>query len=756
MNNQKRQWSNPQPLVTGHLALVGSLCVVLLAIGALTGRAEEPTDKKAPAAATPVSLEAEALMKLSLAELMKINVLSSASFFKVEREKNLGFSQTFDAAEIEDSPIRTIGDLIDMKCPTLALGGSPREGLQIGGRGITSENTWRTVYLVDGHNVNHRVHFGMLEAISTPVLGDIKQIEVITGPGAIVHGSGAFDSFINVTPRNGTDDPGLTAGVEYGVQEEFKKVEVGYGFTYGPGRDLYLHGAYFTAPGFEANDRWGYENSAVNQSWAAALGSDPKGMIRTARPFRFVDDNYRLATYWNHDNLKTHVIFGQTQQDMFAFNEQGYVHSQYLLWQTKYLWELNANHSLEYILAGELFDEYYLWKADALNAFGTGLGQKKGGSELGVEGKFIYRTEVIPKNRIAAGAVVGTRDMNSMQQLFRSSDLVGPGNDASGEYVSTGLFAEDIASPTEKLTLYAGLRYDMVFQGTHQSFNSTGGLTPSPFTPDNLDHLSPRVGLVYELGKNDTIKLSSQQGFRFPEVAMYGWHSAFDNLLASGGFAPLPKINTETMDSIELNYIKKFPEQHLTAYLNLFHNTYHDRLTWVWFKRNDGYLQPAGWDYVISGAGWAGSYVNIRGEEYEDGGEAVLSYAPTDNLTLNAGYQYVHIDNKDVVRYPSHQLKLNLKAKLFSQRLVCDVYYLANPGGIDNSNTIQHPIYNKSRHQINLAVSYKLRENIRFKVAVHNLIENDVPPPTFNMDSPQSGHIGRDARRIYLSMVAHF
>jgi outer membrane receptor protein involved in Fe transport len=318
------------------------------------------------------------------------------------------------------------------------------------------------------------------------------------------------------------------------------------------------------------------------------------------------------------------------------------------------------------------------------------------------------------------------------------------------------LFAEDIISLTPKLTLYTGLRYDWIFQGTHQSFNETGGLTPPPFTPNDLGHLSPRVGLVYELGTNDTIKLSYQQGFRFPEVAMYGWHSAFDNLLENGGFARLPKLKMETLDSIELNYIKKFPDQHLTAYLNLFHNMYDHRLTWIWFQRGDGYVQPAGWDYIVGKNGWAGSYVNIRGQEYEDGGEALLSFTPIEEVAFNAGYQYVHINNRDVIRYPNHQLKLNLKTTLLQKKLVCDFYFIANPGGIDNPTSVQNSIYNHSRAQVNLAVTYKLNQNIKLKLAIENLLKDDVPPPTFNMDSPQSGHIGRDARRIYLSMSARF
>jgi outer membrane receptor for ferrienterochelin and colicin len=696
------------------------------------------------------------LSHIPLEELMKIRVLSSASFFEVESDKNPGFSQTFDAVDIENSPIRTLGDFVELKCPTFALGGSPREGLQIGGRGITSENTWRTLLLIDGHNVNHRVHFGMLESISTPVLGDIRRIEVITGPGAIVHGSGAFDGFINVTPRNGTDDAGLTTSVEYGFMEYLKKIEVGYGFAYGPGKDVYIHAAYFTATGFEANDRWDYESSRENQAWAARLGNfDTEAMIRAARPFRFVGDNYRLATYWNHDNLKVHVIFGQTQQDMFSFNEQGYVHSQYLLYQAKYLSELDDVNSLEYILSGELFDEYYLWSADTLHAFGE-LGDKKGGDELGVEGKLIYRTQAIKRNRIALGGVVGRRDMNSMEQIFRSDDLVGPGNDATGEYASMGLFGEDLIALTDGLTAYTGLRYDRIFQGTYQTLNSAAGVTPPPFTPDDFDHWSPRVGLVYELAKNDTVKLSYQQGFRFPEPAMYGWHDLFDNVLVNGGFERLPEFKPETLDSIELNYIKKFPEQRLSLSFNLFHNAYRDRLSWVWFKRGDGYVQPAGYDYTTNRVGWVGSYVNIDGNEYVNGGETVLSFTPTDNLYLSVAYELLNIDNRDVVRYPNQQLKVNVRSEYLSHKLVCDAYYIANPGGIDNPDSPQHSIYDRSRSEVDVAVSYRLGKNVRFKVVAQNVLEDNVPPPTFNMDSPQSGHIGRDARRIYLSVITHF
>jgi outer membrane receptor protein involved in Fe transport len=126
----------------------------------------------------------------------------------------------------------------------------------------------------------------------------------------------------------------------------------------------------------------------------------------------------------------------------------------------------------------------------------------------------------------------------------------------------------------------------------------------------------------------------------------------------------------------------------------------------------------------------------------------------TDDLHLNAGYELLHIDNRDVVRYPNQQVKLNLRAEFLSDRLVCDAYYIANPGGIDNEEGIQHPIYGKSRSLIDVAISYRLKKNLKIKLIAENLLEDDVPPPTFNMDNPQSGHIGWDARRVYLTLSA--
>jgi outer membrane receptor protein involved in Fe transport len=731
------------------------VCAVLLAAFVPTGWAADPTAERPAATAASGAEEALSLKKLSIAELMRINVLSFASFFEIESEKNPGFSQTFNAPDLEIAPIRTLGDLIELKCPTFSPGGSPREGLQIGGRGVTSENTWRTLLLIDGHNVNHRVHFGMLETVAMPVLGDIKRLEVITGPSAIVHGSGAFDGFINVTPRNGTDDAGLTVVPEYGFTEDLKKLEVGYGFDYGDSRDVYIHLAYFTATGFEADDEWNFEESAANQAWAAQLGNnDTKAMVRIARAYRFVGDNYRLATYWNHDNLKTHVIFGESNQDTFAFNERGYIHSQYLLMQTKYLQELGKTDSIEYILAGEMFDEYQEFSASTLLAFSPG--GRTGGDEWGLEGKVIYRTDRVKRNRIALGTAVARREMNSVEQFFREDDLVGPGNDATGEYTSLGLFGEDWITLTRELKAYAGLRYDRIFQGTYRSHNTAAGVTPRSFTPDDLDEWSPRVGLVYDVTRNDTVKVSYQKGFRFPEPAMYAWHDLFGTILEEGGFERLPEFKPETLDSIELNYVRKFPDQHLHVALNLFRNTYRDRLTWIWFQRDDGYVQPEGWDYVHGRAGWIGSYCNIDGEEHIYGGEVVATYAVTDDLSVSAGYEALEIDNRDVVRYPDQQLKLNVKSEFLSDRLVFDVYYVATPGGIDNDPGVQHPIYDDSRSLVSAAASYRFNEHLRMKLVGQNLLEDDVPPPTFNMDSPQSGHIGRDARRVYLSLISHF
>ena len=137
-----------------------------------------------------------------------VEELYSVSFFKTEARKAPGYSYVITGEQIEQSPSRTLNDVIAMRIPGMTTGGHERHGPLIGTRGIFIDNNAKTMVMLDGQQINQRAHFGYTSGLLSPLLGDLRQVEVILGPGAILHGSGALNGFINLIPNNGQENPG--------------------------------------------------------------------------------------------------------------------------------------------------------------------------------------------------------------------------------------------------------------------------------------------------------------------------------------------------------------------------------------------------------------------------------------------------------------------------------------------------------------------------------------------------------------------
>ena len=149
----------------------------------------------------------EELLDIPFEELVNIEV-SSVGFFDTAASKAPGYSYIITAEEIEKSPGRNLSDIIEMKVPGMTTGGHERHGPLIGTRGIFIDNNAKTMVMLDEQQINQRSHFGYTAGLLSPLLGDVRQAEVILGPGAILHGSGALNGFINLLPKNGKDNPG--------------------------------------------------------------------------------------------------------------------------------------------------------------------------------------------------------------------------------------------------------------------------------------------------------------------------------------------------------------------------------------------------------------------------------------------------------------------------------------------------------------------------------------------------------------------
>ncbi len=156
--------------------------------------------------------KAAELSSLSLSELMNVKVTSSL-FFDISWKKTPGHVFVINADDIENSANRTLEDIMMMKIPGILTGRGVRQGTGVGVRGLMIDNNAKTLVMLDGQNLNQRTHDGYMVGHISSLLGDIKSIEFMNGPGIIVHGSGAINGFINMLPKNGRDNKCIFANI---------------------------------------------------------------------------------------------------------------------------------------------------------------------------------------------------------------------------------------------------------------------------------------------------------------------------------------------------------------------------------------------------------------------------------------------------------------------------------------------------------------------------------------------------------------
>ena len=142
--------------------------------------------------------------------------VSSTGFFETESKTSTGQARLYDARTLKLYAVRSLDDLLQAHQPGVLIGEHERTSRLIGVRGVLIDNNAKTLVMVDGVNTNMRAHFGAIgSTLAVPLTGDIERVEVILGPGAIVHGSGAISGFVNVLRPTGITRPGLWGKASY-------------------------------------------------------------------------------------------------------------------------------------------------------------------------------------------------------------------------------------------------------------------------------------------------------------------------------------------------------------------------------------------------------------------------------------------------------------------------------------------------------------------------------------------------------------
>ena len=688
----------------------------------------------------------EDLFEMSLEDLMEVPVVTSAGFFDMSTRKAPGYSTILNLEKIENSPERTLEQLLEFYVPGMHTARHERQGTLIGTRGILIDNNAKTLIMLDGQALNQRSHFGYMAPLQLPLLGDLQAIEVIHGPGAIVHGSGAINGFINLIPKSGAEHPGLFVNSEIGFVEGLEMVEAGYGTSYGVGKDLFLYGGVVGAEGTTRDTDWDSPSTSTNKDHYV---------------FGHPKPSYKFASYWHHGNFGLNALFQETNinhggdVDDSVKSDSGFHHA-ILALQPKYTLDLTDTESLEFIGSMELSEHV---------SNRVPVGNRFGGSEWHGEFKMVGRTTRFNKQSLAGGFLIGKRRFKSKNAFFHS--------DPPGSYETTdlswrefGLFVEDVIELTDKWTFSLGGRYDKVFYGT---------LEDKLYLPSDISdnsNFSARLATAYQFDPETALKLSYQQGFRYPDARYFS--SYFKSALADLGTS-MPKLKPETMESYELNFSKQFPERRLSVDLNAYYNIYKDMLHWHWFEEGDGYFPSSVWNHIMytnPGEWWFGGFANAKGKFESLGTEVILNWEPVKktkvqfmygysrprhmNRLTNTSLQLATDDRKEWIKYPTHQIKANITSLFLDDRLALNLSMLYNSSYSEDDTSYLHKVYDRSRIVVDMMARYAVNKNTFLKFGIKNLFENDVPPVGFASTEPYKGHLGMDKRFYYLALQYRF
>ena len=158
------------------------------------------------AEAQSVGLSATALKRLSIEELLNIEVTSVSK----TRESLGGSAAAVTVVTNEDirrSGAMTVPDALRL-LPGIHVARQTSDLWAVSSRGFSGTNSEKLLVLSDTRSIYTPLFSGVFWDVQDFLLQDIDRIEVIRGPGAALWGSNAVNGVINITTKSAKDTQG--------------------------------------------------------------------------------------------------------------------------------------------------------------------------------------------------------------------------------------------------------------------------------------------------------------------------------------------------------------------------------------------------------------------------------------------------------------------------------------------------------------------------------------------------------------------
>jgi iron complex outermembrane receptor protein len=244
------QGANAVVVLIGCLVRVVSVWLLTLATTIIC------TSEPSHAATAPSELT-----ELSLEELMNVEVTSVSK--KTERLSDAAAAvYVITREDIRRSGYTSIPEILRL-APNLQVARVDSSQYAITARGFNSTTANKLLVLIDGRSVYTPLFSGVFWDAQDTMIEDIERIEVISGPGGTLWGSNAVNGVINIITRRSQDTTGALVSLGEGTEE--RGAGVRYGAKLGENATLRAYGK-----GFDRDNTVRGNGTGVQDAWKKA------------------------------------------------------------------------------------------------------------------------------------------------------------------------------------------------------------------------------------------------------------------------------------------------------------------------------------------------------------------------------------------------------------------------------------------------------------------------------------------------------
>lgn len=264
----------------------------------------------APLPATAADEEPQDLSMLSIEELAQLPVRSAS-----KREESLRGVPNATWVITNDDILRSTATSLPevlRQAPGLQVARVNATQYAISARGFGGvEPSNKLLLLVDGRSGYSTLHSGVFWELRSPLLEDIAQIEVISGPGGTLYGPNAVNGVINILSKDAFDAQGGLVRGTAGARE--RTFGARYGFKLGEDAAIRVYANGYDREDMPAGGIAPAFNDAI-RGWQAGFRADMhSGASRfTLQGDIFDNDSFRVAG----DGDRGYNLLGRWRRDL--------------------------------------------------------------------------------------------------------------------------------------------------------------------------------------------------------------------------------------------------------------------------------------------------------------------------------------------------------------------------------------------------------------------------------------------------------